>query len=232
MECLAQESVKENKKVEWSLKPILVCMKFLGIQLPPHANLFSMAIFARVFSCIVFLANLLFNGQMVLYCFYIVQSGFQPTDLPKSTMENNQTINSFNEPTDYPPYPDPYLAFEKYSQAQTIANYFIISICFTFVPLIHLYFLSTVFFTRLWEDFWTRCILIQRNFNLSTIFYQKCHKRCFTAIFILILVIISLQKLDFLLVLLILKINFVTGLFLFLLEIYLLGYISWQKLKV
>ena len=161
---------------EWSLKPVLICTKFLGIRFPANSNgfIYLASIIARSLACLVFIFNLLVNGQMVVYYFknfsFFDESAVNVTELLEE-METKSERNLIRN--------------------QAFVTCFTIFICFSYVPLIHLYFMSTsIFYPRLWGDLWARLQSIQRELDLDGIFHRRCRKTCCAVSLLFLLVTI------------------------------------------
>ena len=160
-----ESTADEQKQFQWSLKPLTVCMKFVGIPLSfsrsPKSK--SSAKCIVIFLAIV-TANLTINGPRGVE---IVQLDF---------MNNVQNFDS------------PFLYFKENPQG-LIKLVKVISemIFFCYVPIIHVAFLVTVLFDPNWKKLIGLLEKIQTEMKLDEKFHQKCRRQCYLALFQLLM---------------------------------------------
>ena len=186
---------------------MVICTKILGIRC--WGDSLFVAIVARFFALLIIFSNLVANGQTVIHwiktVLFILSPSPEAPPSPEPFTENY--IINYNENSSWM---DEQL-IENLSQSstdttgtfdaansnnadrkmvyETLASFCIILVCFSAVPLIHLHFLSTALFTRLWNDLWKRFQWIHRELELSEIFHRRCRKMCWTVFFLFFLVI-------------------------------------------
>ena len=157
----------KRNKFEWSLKPLMVCMKFvLGCNLKDskRTNIVVRFIVPALGLFYVF-ANLIVNGPCGLF-------------------SNSEFYNSKK-----------FLHY-KYTKTDDLHIDDIIYFIFDFVkfmtflstPLIHLIFMAKVILTRNWQDLWRVLQKINIKMKLDDLFHCTLRKHCLLALSIFILV--------------------------------------------
>ena len=159
---------KKMNNFDWSVKPLTIFLKFLGIPLNltkkqswPKID----AIFVSVFGCCIIGANFALNGQRGIE---IDQLDF---------MKEVQNFES------------PFLYFKKNPHG-LIKLVKLISemIFFCYVPFIHVVFICTVLFDSNWKTLNVLLEKIQRKMKLDEEFHRKVRWHCFGALIFLFLV--------------------------------------------
>ena len=164
---------EENKiKFEWSLRPFIVCMKFiLGLNLNTtkrHNKLVHFVVPA--FGLFVIICNLAVNGQCGIFSFYKYKRGMDAVSINKG--EEALFANELKE---------------KDAIMLLIKDFCRLPI-FLSTPIIHLVFIANVLLSKNWTKLWSDLKIIQKKLKLGEEFHQKCRQYCLVALLLLILV--------------------------------------------
>ena len=153
---------KKMNNFDFSLKPLTICLKFLGIPLnftKKGTSAKIIAILVSLFGCCIIGANFDLNSQRGIE--------IDQLDFMKKVQE----------------FDSPYLYFEKNSFGlikliKTISE----MIFFCYVPFIHAVFIVTILFDPNWKKLIGLLEKIQREIKLDKEFHRKCQRHCFAAL--------------------------------------------------
>ena len=153
---------------DWSLKPLTLWMRFnLGCNLNVSKRTNNAVRFTvPLLGFFYFFFNLVVNGPCGLFS---ESAKFDETK--KNRIENQFGINLMTKR-------EIVLLFSDVIKFSTFLS----------VSLIHLIFMSNVFLTSCWNDFWSILQRIQRKMKLDEEFHRKVRRHCLVGILLLILV--------------------------------------------
>ena len=155
---------KKMNNFDWSLQPLTLCLKFLGIPLNFTKKGTSpniVAILVSIFGFCIIGANF-FNGQR---------------GIEIDQLEFMKKVHEFDSP---------FLYFKK-NMYGLIKLVKLISemIFFCYIPFIHFVFILTVLFDPNWKKLIGLLKKIQRKMKLDAEFHRKCRRHCFAALIFL-----------------------------------------------
>ena len=158
---------------DWSLKPLMTSLNFLGIPMNFTKNGDSpkiITLFVAIFGCCIVGANFFLNGQRGIE---IDQLDFM------------KEVYNFESP---------FLYFEKNPHG-LIKLVKLISemIFFCYVPFIHAIFMLTVLFDANFKKLIGLLEKIQRKMKLDEEFHRKCRRHCFAALISLSIVSLKIK---------------------------------------
>ena len=162
---LSQGREKLNN-FSWSLKPLVVFMKFvLGLNLNcNHRNSFHVRFLVPGLGFFIILCNFFVNG---------------PCNFNTNIIDPYEAKKYDSAFT--------YVAEEPNSLVKLVG--YTVNLMFLLAaPIIHITFMANVLFTQNWTDLWAILDKIQRKMKLNEEFHQKCRRHCFVGLFLLLLV--------------------------------------------
>ena len=160
--------VERLNNFNWSLKPLTIFLRILGIPLNFTKKGTSpkiVEIFASIFGCFIIGANFALNSKR---------------GIEIDQLEFMKEVYNFDSP---------FLYFKKNPHG-LIKLVKLISemIFFCYVPFIHFFFIATVLLDPNWKKLAGLLEKIQRKMKLDEIFHQKCRRHCFLALISLAIV--------------------------------------------
>ena len=168
------------KKFEWSLQPLSVCLKFVGIPIrfsnksKPTTSRFMIVSLVTILGCCIIAANVIINGPR----------GIEVVRL--KWMENIQN------------YQSPFLYFkENPFGIIKLVKIIYDMIFFCYVPFIHATFLISILFDGSWKKLILILEKINREMKLSEEFHRNCRKQCLMVLFVYIILVSRLKGLIF-----------------------------------
>ena len=162
-------SNEQVQRFNQSFKPILVCLKFVGIPLNFYnKQQKSRKVFIAVpiiLGCCLVLSNLFLNG---------------PRGIELQRLDWMKDIRNFESPREY----------FKTNPFGIIKLVKIISdmIFFCYVPFIYLVFIGTIVFDPNWSKMILILQKIHREMKLSLEYYYKCRRLCYITLFLFLAV--------------------------------------------
>ena len=171
-------SDEKIKKFQWSLKPLIIFLKCVGISLNIsdenlHGKVFVPIIVSLLGFCII-LANLYLNG---------------PRGIEYGSLEWMKDIQNYESVFIY----FYFNSFAIVKLVKIISNI----IFFCYVPLIHFTFILSVLWQSNWSELKSLLRKIQNKMKLNEEFHRKLRWQCFTALLLLFLVYITLQRVHY-----------------------------------
>ena len=163
---------KMDPNFEWSLKPFIVSMKFvLGLDLSVSStrNRKSRSyVFFPAIGMFIIISYLSINGPCGFFSF-------------RTLHDRNKRLYNEN-PVDIAP--------EKSEDFFELLKDFCRMPLFLSTPIIHLFFMGNVLFTRNWKDLCFVLLKIEQEMRLGEDFHRKCRNKCLVALGLLVLVIL------------------------------------------
>ena len=173
VQVLIEKDFHQNKEkikspnFDWSLKPLIVCMKFvLGLNLGSQTSRFARFL-VPLFGFFIILCNLVFNGPCSVTRAFMKKMTFMSADYYNSSYT---LVKS-----------EPYAMLELVSNSCTL-------LFFMSTPLIHFGFMAKVLLTQNWTKLWSLLLEIQRKMKLDPKFHRQCRRHCYGALALLVFV--------------------------------------------
>jgi hypothetical protein len=159
-------------RFEWSLAPIVTCIKFVGVRIDAIKRS-SLAIRALILAlgCLILLMNVTINSA-------------RTTDVTR--FYDADKIDTLCQGLGLCSWA--YTSRERFALV-SFATGILDLILFFAVPLTHLVFLVTTLTTRFWVDLWSILKLIQQEMKLTKGFYESSRRHCIFALVLILLVI-------------------------------------------
>lgn len=155
----------------WSLKPLIIVMKFVGGINLLHSSKTSNSnnttnLLFITWAAFVIVSNIVVNGSCIEISkyFWRLEHGYNDSDSPWVTFFW---------------HPQMLLQFTRFYSALSF---------FLFVPAIHAIFFFTVLLSRRWKDLLYTFQVIHCHMRPTERFYRKCRRLCIFFIFLLVLV--------------------------------------------
>ena len=161
---LIQPQKKERKKFDWSLKPLIICMRFAsGCNLNISSKFTSKAIrFAvPVMGLFYVMAHLVVNGPCALFSH-------------KARYDEMKSLFKIN-------------LMKKEEVSYLAGDVIKISLFFS-TTLIHLIFMANVLLTKKWRNVWNILQKIHQEMKLDNVFHGKLRRHCLVVLSLFILV--------------------------------------------
>lgn len=148
---------------QWSFKPLILCMKFVGIRLDSTKS--SKSVLVKIWTPFLGLI-IVFLNVSVNHAIFVGKFNFM------SFAADSESSAEF---------------FRKYPNGliELVKGVAVISL-FTLTPLVHLIFISNELMARQWDIMWD--VLQKIQAKLHTGFHRKCRKHCFVVLCLLVLV--------------------------------------------
>ncbi len=156
---------EENPSFEWSLKPIVIFMKLLGVQVNVSPDISKInKLFMVLLGFIILAVNSALNGASFYFHFNKCSGALEPFN--NYTKTYNASLLS------------PFIVV-------TLGTHFsdVLKVIGTQAAL----YLIFIFSNR-WSDVWNSLLFIQKEINLPDSYYQKLRKHCYLIFFVLVLV--------------------------------------------
>ncbi len=176
---------------DWSMKPIILTLKFLGIHLLSSYHSVFCYVSFLFFGCISLAINLALNGYSIynhllrcpvtlpLQMKKYIQYGFRKLangsieEYQIKTMVESQQNSTKEDPTLHYPERTDHLSFV------------------ILVSGVHLSFTIIFYLTRRWRDVWENLLIINQLMKLRETFHRRIRKISFLALFLFFVVYIS-----------------------------------------